>query len=140
MKKYIALLSLCLLTMFASAQSTTPRYGTTPNSDNTGRVLTYKYQAKAYADTIKITPSAWLTNVKAAQLTGNAIVIVQSTAYSYYGDQIVFTFTADGSARTLTFVTNMIASATLVVDSAQSATISFMFNGTKFIETARAKE
>ena len=40
MKKLFSLLFLIAIVAFANAQSTTPRFGTAKNDDNTGRVCT----------------------------------------------------------------------------------------------------
>jgi hypothetical protein len=140
MKKLIFLSLAVIGFTFASvAQSTTPRFGTTPNKDNTGRVLTYSYSAPAYASTITVAPKHFETIYKVDSLTGNPSVVTTLTN-AYAGDRITFIFAAKGAARTVTFSTGMTPSATLVVDSAQVATATFMFSGSKFVEVSRAKQ
>lgn len=140
MKKFLAIAAFALMFSTTSeAQSTTPRFGTTSNKDNTGRVLTYKYAAPAYGATITVVPSAYETIYKVDSLTGNPSVVTTLTN-AYVGDKIVFHFAAKGAARTVTFSTGMVPSGTLVVDSAQVATATFMFSGSKFVEVSRAKQ
>lgn len=139
MKKLLVIAFVGLFTFAAAAQSTTPRFGTTPNKDNTGRTLTYKYAAPAYASTITVVPSAYETIYKCDSLTGNPSIVTTLTS-SYVGDKVTFYFAAKGAARTVTFSTGMVPSATLVVDSAQVATATFMFTGSKYVEVGRAKQ
>lgn len=137
--KKIIFLALLAFSLSASAQIATPRFGTTAGRDNTGRVLTYGYSAPAYASTITVVPNAYETIYKVGTLTGNPSVVCTVTK-AHVGDKVVFLFLTSGAARTVTFGTGMIASATLVVDSAQNASATFVFNGTKFLEQSRAKE
>lgn len=140
MRKFISLIALMFaFTVLASGQSTVPRFGTNKNQDNTGRILTWKYTQPSYDDTVTVVPSAFETIYKMASLTGNIDLFATET-YSRVCDKITFMFFASGGARTVTFRTGFTASATMVVDSAQSATVTFMYNGTNYIETGRAKE
>ena len=139
MNKTIIAALLCVFTLSVSAQITTPRFGTATNQDNTGRKLTYGYSQPAYAATITVVPNKFETIYKVATLTGDASVVTTVTN-AHVGDRIVFLFTADASARTITFSTGMVASATLVVDISQRASATFIFNGAVFIEQSRAKE
>lgn len=141
MKKFISLLILAFaFTVGVSAQATTPRFGTSKNSDNTGRVLTYGYSAISYDDTVTVAPNAYETIYKYTTLTGNCIIYATETKCRV-GDKVYFLFNlASGGARTVTFGTGFTASATMVVDSAQAASVTFMYNGSNFIEIGRAKE
>lgn len=144
MKKFLSIITLSLCIVFgATAQSTSPRWGGgPPNNDNTGRVLTYVL--KTVTTTTATTTAyqkvnAYKTIIKVGTLQANLTDSVNVTN-AYVGDEIVFIFTADGSARTVTFGNNLVSSATMVVDASSKATVSFMFDGVKWIETARAKE
>jgi hypothetical protein len=139
MKNFITLLIVGLaFTATSFAQS--PRFGTTSRQDNTGRVLTYGYAAISYDDTVTVVPNAYETIYKYTTLTGNSLVYATETN-AKIGDKVYFLFNlGSGGARTVTFGTGFIASATLVVDSAQAATITFMYNGSDYIEIGRAKE
>lgn len=139
MKKLFSIAIIGLISLGSFAQSTTPRFGTTASKDNTGRVLTYKYAAPAYGSTITVVPSAYETIYKVDSLTGNPSIVTTLTS-SYLGDKITFYFAAKDAARTVTFSTGMVPSATLVVDSAQVATATFIFTGSKFVEVSRAKQ
>ncbi len=144
MKKLLSIitLSLCFI-IGVSAQSTLPRWGSgPPRNDNTGRVLTYQLKtvntttatAVAYQ---KI--NAYKTIIKVGTLQA-ALTDSVDVTNAYVGDEIVFIFTADASGRTVTFGNNMVASATMAVDASSKATVSFVFDGVKWIETGRAKE
>lgn len=138
MKKLFSLMFLLALSASVFAQ-TTPRFGTSAGRDNTGRVITYSYTTPAYADTVELATKHYESVVKVAALTGDAVVVA-STTNAKVGDKIYMIFNATGGARTVTFSTGMVPSATLVVDSAQKATASFIFDGTSFIEASRAKQ
>lgn len=138
----IIILSLCII-VGASAQSTLPRWGGgPPQNDNTGRVLTYVLKtvttttatATAYQKV-----NAYKTIIKVGPVNSSFTDSVNVTN-AYVGDQIVFIFAAGATGGTVTFGNHMVASATLVVDASQKATASFIFDGTAWIETARAKE
>lgn len=109
----------------------------TANNDNTGRLLKLAEASVAYAATIAVTPNASKTYFNVAQLTGNA-TINATVSNCEINDEVVFTFSADGSNRTVTFGTGLNASATIVVAASKNATTSFVFNGTTFVETGRA--
>jgi len=136
LKFLIAIFAFLAITISTEAQT---RFGTTANSDNTGRALTYKYQAPAYASTIAVTLNAYETIIKPAALTGNVTFNATVTS-SKIGDKVYFMFSASAADRTVTFGTNFTPTATLVVDSGEVATATFMYNGSKFIELGRAKQ
>lgn len=144
MKKYFSILiGLLVLTAFTAittfGQSTTPRFGTTKGADNTGRILTYSYKLNTYAATDSVKPAAF-ENVFKTTLTG-AQTIKADVTKGKVCDKLVMIYNATGAARTVTFSTGLVVSAsTLVVDSAQKATISFIHDGAKWVETSRAKQ
>lgn len=141
MKKIFALILLLGALQYAQAQFTTPRFGTPPSGDNTGRQLTYSYATPTYGATKGVQPNAYETIIKMGKLTGAQTDTV-SVLSSHVGDKLIYIFESDtaSAGHVVTFGTNFVPSATLTVDSAQKATCSFIFDGVKFIETARAKQ
>ncbi len=143
MKKFLfAIIGLMFLSMVTSinVEAQSPRFGTTSKQDNTGRVLTYKYEAISYDDTVTVAPNAFETIYKYTTLTGNSIIYATETNCKI-GDKAYFLFNlGSGGARTVTFSTGFTPSATMVVDSAQAASVTFMYNGSNFIEIGRAKQ
>lgn len=141
MKKILALLTVAavLLATTVSAQSTTPRFGTTPNQDNTGRVLTYKFVGKtdvAGADTLKTIPSAWHTIYRVALLDSLAIQPTSLTK-CYVGDQI--TVIASGtSGDFIKFIgSNWISAGNATLSTGLRAVVRFVFDGAKWVEVSR---
>jgi hypothetical protein len=119
--------------------STTARYPlvTKPNEDNTGRNITVEYQAPVYAASIALKLSAAKTYVKVGQLTG-ALSLTAETTRPQIGDELTVLFAADATARTVTFSTGMVVSAsTLVVAISKFGSITFCFDGTNWVETGR---
>lgn len=119
------------------------RFSGAKNAENTQRQFQNDFQQPAFAATIAlaIKGNAAKTVVKPATLTG----VVTFTANvgdannpPYVGDEIEFFLTPDGTTRVATFGTGFLPTATLSVTTAKQAFISFKFNGTAWIETARA--
>lgn len=141
MKKIISLIALTLIVTFATAQSTTPRFGTTSANDNTGRVLTYGYinvnlstaQASAYQ-----IPNYYFTTIRVQTLT-HALTDSVAVTYAHLGDHIEFVFTADTltAGRVVTFGNHLKSAGTLTVAKSKKATAVFVFDGTAWIEEDR---
>ena len=122
-----------------NAQSTSPRFGTTPNNDNTGRVLTYKYKAltdAAGADSALLTPSAWKTVVRLTMLDSFYMKSPTVTA-SYAGDQVQIVASGASGTKIKFAGTNWISAGTATLSSGGRAVISFVFDGAKFVEASR---
>jgi hypothetical protein len=117
------------------AASTTPRYGTTSNKDNTGRVTTYSYLTPTYAATMAVAPKTFRETNKIA-LTG-ALTVNATTTDAFADDEIVFLFSSDASIRIVTFGTNFISAGTLTVAASKNGSATFKFNGTSYIEKSR---
>ena len=136
MKKIITLSIIAILFAFnADAQ----RFGITAGKDNTGRVLTYNYLTPAYSATITITPAIagkYKTVIKPATLTGNAEIDITDT-YSVVCDELTFIFTSDGTGRVVTFDNNFIVYGTLTLVASKKGTVTFVYDGTNYVETAR---
>lgn len=143
MKNILTLLVLTAFALCAKAQSSTPRFGTTPNQDNTGRSLTYKYITKTDAtgaDTLRITTNAYVTIVKATVVDSLAFAPILTKAYA--GDKLEFLITnSAGSGHLAKFVgANWqvgTGGASLALTASKRATISFEFDGTYWVERCR---
>ncbi len=104
MKKIIFILTFIALINIVNAQYTTPRFGTTSTSDNTGRSLTYALVTIADVagnDTITLkTTNAWETIVKLT-LTDSVTIKYPLSANkkSYYGDNLKFLVTGAGKVK-----------------------------------------
>lgn len=129
MKKFLFGIFAFALSFAVTAQSTTPRFGTTKNSDNTGRVLTYGYVVPTYTATYALATNAYETTVKMGQLTG-AQTINASVLNCRVADKLTLLFTADGSNRVVTFGTGFSTTTAFTVTANTSASIMFTFNGT----------
>lgn len=142
MKKYICSLLLFASAFVLSAQSTSPRFGTTANSDNTGRVITY--------GTATVTPTSTMVTIP-AQKTFYKMVTVASVSISptftaaisssYKADQMDLVILAEATGtRTITLSTNFIANAatTQTLAASKQATFRFVFDGSKWVEVARS--
>jgi hypothetical protein len=134
MKRIISILTVIMLVAFtATAQTTTPRFGTTKNQDNTGRVLTYGYSAPAYAASIAIKPNAYETTVKFATLTG-ALTLTSTNTSCYAADKLSLIFVADGTNRVVTFSTGFASGGNITVNSGTTMTVNFAFNGSGWVQ------
>lgn len=118
------------------AASTTPRFGTTPGDDNTGRVLSLDLKRPAYAATVNLKPNASKTFAFFATLTG-AITINVDTSRAFAGDQLVIVLASDGTSRTATFGTGTKSVGTIAPAISKKATTTFVFDGTDWVETGR---
>lgn len=143
MKKLISLFAILMTFACASAQFTTPRFGTTPNADNTGRALTYKYTTPAvYSGTVSVLPSAFENYIKPAAFTGTVTVTLKAAVgSSQVCDKLCFMFTGNtGASATITFATNFkVSSATTVVGSGKKTIIWFRFDGVAWLEEERTE-
>lgn len=139
MKNIFALFIALVAFTAVNAQSTSPRFGTTKNSDNTGRVLTYKLVSvtdAAGADSVTIAPNAWETIYKVAALdsiTFKSPVVTNS----YYGDQVTLQITGTSGDLIKFTGSNWVSTGTATLSSGLNAIITFRFNGTKWVEQSR---
>lgn len=129
----------------AGAQNTIPRFGTTPNQDNTGRQLTYGYVLSTDnpgPDTVNLVPIYWESIIQVNPVVDSLAFNVSSLAYSYVGDQLVFqVVNSPGTGHRIKFVgTNFqfgSGGSALALSSGNRATITFTFDGTYWLETSR---
>lgn len=105
---------------------------------------TYNYQSSpvdiqtpAYAATISLTTTLRETKLIPALLTG-ALTINAVVTSAIAGDTLRVDFSADTTNRVVTFGTNFASAGTLTVTASKFAGISFMYNGTVWVEQGRA--
>ncbi|MEI8111172.1 MAG: hypothetical protein WCH59_09305 [Chitinophagia bacterium] len=141
MKKLFSLLFLMAFAFAVNAQSTSPRFGTKKNDDNTGRVVTYGYQTfadAAGADSITVTPNFFLSTYRVTLLDSltvrNAVV-----TRSFAGDQIRFVVSAASGSPFIKFTgANWLTTGTATLSGTNKrAVIQFIFDGVRWVEMSR---
>jgi len=105
--------------------------------DNTFRVVTQDAIQPAYATPLAIIPTAQVTLVNPAQLTG-ALTMTANVTNLYVGDIVRCMFSADATNRVVTFSTGFASAGTLTVVASKFGFVDFMFNGTVLQEMGRA--
>lgn len=153
MKKLFALLFLVAFTFTVSAQITAPRFGTTKNSDNTGRGLTYAVVTttdvtSATLDTILLAPNAFETLI--CMKTGTVMTnLADSVCYKFssttgnykLGDVAVFMISKGTDAGKIKFGGSQYilstASTAVALAANKSLIMRFRWNGAKWIEESR---
>lgn len=126
--------------MSTSARFTNGLGAINEGTDNTDRIRNNQFLQPAYAATIAIVPFASNTLVQPGTLTGALTVTIgagSATTAPFVGDTIDFLFIPDGTTRVVTFTTGTLPNGTLSVTTAKTANISFMFNGTAWVERGR---
>jgi hypothetical protein len=124
--------------------STLSRYPGGAGKDNTGRILTHETQNKAYAAAIALATTAARTLVVVAQLTGALALTIgvgnalPDSVPPMAGDELTILFSCDATSRTVSFGAGFQVSGNLVLAISKYGSISFRFNGTTWIEVARA--
>ncbi len=129
------------LSLSVSAQHTVPRFGITPNADNTGRVLTYVYKTPViYTSTTTVSPNASVTIIKPGIFTTTATAVVKAGVKdSWVGDELTFLFSGNATAsETITFSTNFLTTTTVTCTASKKTVITFVFDGVAWIEKSRA--
>jgi hypothetical protein len=142
MRKHICSIGICLLLLSAAgfSQSTTPRYGTSANQDNTGRILTYKYVSltdAAGADSVIARPREYSTLYR--------VVLVDSFTFKqpvitscYAGDYITIVASAASGTPKMKFTgSNWITAGTATLSTGLRAVIRLVFDGAKWVEVSR---
>lgn len=145
MKKLIFLLSLVCISFAVNAQSTTPRFGTSANGNNTGSALNYAFIRTADAagtDTVKFNPNSWETVIRPGTLVDSLQYQIKSVAGCAAGDKIVCTFLApSGGTAVAKFIGSYwkVGSGTnrISMSANTRATIVFVFDGAYFCEVSR---
>lgn len=125
------------------AQSTSPRWSTTKNGDNTGRTLTYKkitFTDAAGVDTLKVNPGAGETFISGT-INDSLVLSISPITSSYYGDKINCLFTnSSGSGHKVEFITTNVelgTSGKITLTASKRANVVFIFDGVKWIELSR---
>ena len=144
MKIFFLFLSIVVVaTLEVKAQSTTPRYGITANTDNTGRVLTYKYKAFTDAagyDSINIAPNAWETDISLTVATDSLRIGNPTVTNAYFGDIVKFIITGT-SGKIVSFplyaTKKWINAGKITLTTNGKCVIVFVFDGTKYVEQSR---
>jgi hypothetical protein len=141
MKKYLLSTIIALLFSVAIfAQSTSPRFGTASNGDNTGRVLTY---AKTLltdatgADSVILFPRYYTTYYDVTLL--DSFTLKQpNVTQSYYGDKIILVVHAPSGTPKLKFTgSNWITAGTATLGAGLRAIIELDFDGANWVEASR---
>lgn len=140
MKKLISIYVLFFVVVAgACGQSTSPRFATAKNGDNTGRIITYKYKTitdAAGADTAAVIPSAGVTTIRVAAVDSVAINI--SNVKDSYAADIIRVVASGTSGNKIKFVgSNYVTAGTATLSSGARAVITFIFDGVKWVEAGR---
>lgn len=140
MKKIIFLFAALILSVAVQAQSTTPRFGTTKNADNTGRVLTYKLVTTNDAagnDTISVTPNAWETILRPSSNLTDSVNIRAYLTNAKLGDYLTVIINkgsgAGGVRFMSTYFVNDVSTNRYTVAASKTNIFKFQFNGVKWI-------
>jgi hypothetical protein len=147
MKKILSILFVAC-TLFVSAQSTSPRFGTSSGRDATGRVLTY-----AVITTTDLAQAPWTRSLSARTHSRPFSVRLQAFRTLFAtssraprkripsGDICTFIVSKGTGAGKIKFGGSVViystASAAVTLAANKSAIIRFRFNGTKWIEESR---
>lgn len=139
----IFIFSFSLLACLCGAQNKSPRFGTVPNDDNTGRTLTYFYYTPADtsgADTAKFTPHGFETFIQPSDSIKDSLVINAYVTRSNVCDKIEFQCVGSNGISAKGHVTfNKGFSGPDVripLSSKQAGHITFIFDGTAWREVA----
>ena len=139
MKKFILFFIALISFACVNAQSTSLRFGTTKNDDNTGRVLTYAYKSitdGTGADSALLVPAAYKTYVRIA-LTDSFYLKSPTVTKSYAGDILVIVSSGSSGSKLKFAGTNFISAGTATLSSSGRAVITFVFDGAKWVESGR---
>jgi hypothetical protein len=139
MKKLVSLLFLVALSFSMFAQSTSPRFGTTKNTDNTGRVLTYKVITSNDAagnDTISVNGNSWQTIVRPSSAITDSVNIKATLTNCRMGDELYVIVSKGSGAGAVRFPSaqfiNDVASNRYTIGASKTAVFYFKFNGSKW--------
>ena len=138
MKNLIVIIAL-FIGVSVSAQSTSPRFGTAKNQDNTYRVLTLKKAAIVDAagnDTVSVVPSAYMSYVT-CDAVDSVTVKIGSVASSYFGDNLQLIVSGTSGKKVKFIGSNLLTAGTATLSSNGRAVITFVFDGAKWVESAR---
>lgn len=140
MKKLFLLISLFIFAVGVMAQSTSPRYGTTANADNTGRVLTFKLVSVtdvAGADTLIVKANAFQTTYKITLVDSLRLSQPVVTSCSFGDNIIIYATCASGTPKLQFSGDKWLSAGTATLSTNKAAIIEFFFNGAKWVEKGR---
>ena len=140
MKKLISFLIAIIAIVSVNAQSTSPRWGSAKNEDNTGAVLTWKYTTlndAIGADSVIIAPNAY-TSVYKFTVVDSIYFKTPVLKNSYLGDNISLIATGSTGGKIKFASTNLVTSGTATLSSGGKAVIKFIFDGAKWVESDRS--
>jgi len=138
MKNLFLFIALCI-GVTAFGQSTSPRFGTLKNQDNTYRVLTLKKSAivdDAGNDTLSVSPNAYFSYVTCTAVDSFSVKI-GSVANSYFGDNIQLIVSGVSGNKVKFVGSNLLTAGTATLSSNGRAVVTLVFDGAKWVESAR---
>lgn len=123
-----------------SAQSTSPRFGTLKNQDNTGRVLNYKVVSvtdATGADSSTLSTNAYYTYVDITAV--DSLTLKNPTVTNcYYGDYMVIIIHASSGTPFVKFYgANWLTAGKATLSTNKRAVITLVFDGAKWVEVSR---
>ena len=140
MKKLFAVIFLLSISLVMFAQSTSPRFGTLKNQDNTGRILNYKLVTITDAtgnDSISISPNAY-TTIYNITLKDSLCLKQPNVKNSYLGDNIkIILSAASGTPFLKINGTKFKAVYKATLSTNLRGVIELVFDGVNWIETGR---
>lgn len=141
MKKILVLFTIAIVfTQACIAQSSSPRFGTAPNQDNTGRVLNYVYRTATdatAADSIVINANAWET-VYNITLKDSFTLKQPLVTHCFFGDQLVLVCSAPSGTPFLKFTGSLwVTTGKATLSTGLRAIIKLRFDGAKWVEESR---
>jgi len=139
MRFFILILGFSLFSLSVVAQSTTPRFGLTPNSDQSSRVLNNNMVTvtdTTGADSTVLSIHAYNSLVKVALL--DSFTLKSPTVSGcYFGDKLTLVCTGTSGDKLKFTGSNWVSTGTATLSSGLKAIISFIFDGAKWVESAR---
>jgi len=139
--KKIFILIMLFVAVGIMAQSTSPRFGTLKNQDNTGRILTYSYVTATDAagfDSIKTAPNTYETIYNLTVSTDSLRFGSPNVKFSCAGDIIKIIVQSASTGKKLTFKSPLIIGQGAVTTTTKGkAVVAFIFDGAKWVELYR---
>ena len=140
MKKLLSIYVLLFVVIWgACGQSTSPRFATAKNGDNTGRVINYGYVTvtdTAGADTANISTIYGVTTIRVTAI--DSITININSVTSAYAADVINIVASGASGKKIKIIgTNVVTAGTATLSSNLRAVISFIFDGAKWVESSR---
>lgn len=136
----LILTSFLFISAIGYSQTTTPRYGTGANQDNTGRALTWRWATAtdaAGADSIVARPRDYQTTYRVTLVDSFTFKQPVVTA-CYAGDYITIIASAASGTPKLKFTgSNWITAGTATLSTGLRAVIRLVFDGAKWVEVSR---